>query len=131
MTWLRPCYLLRASLRGSEAVISTTVAPSSSLLLLLCLSRSLMHNRETGTGPVAVPSLDEEKEADFDWDQELRVSERARRALEYMRTAMEKYGTVGQPLWPVVLSSLYGVFLAGEERDARILVITFAASVHC
>ena len=26
----------------------------------------LMHNRETGTGPVAVPSLDEEKEAEFD-----------------------------------------------------------------
>jgi hypothetical protein len=34
----------------------------------------LMHNRETGTGPVAVPSLDDEKEAEFDWDQELRVS---------------------------------------------------------
>ena len=43
----------------------------------------LMHNRETGTNPVAVPSLDEEKEpseAEFDWDRELRVSERARRA---------------------------------------------------
>jgi hypothetical protein len=33
-----------------------------------------MHNRETGTGPVAVPSLDDEKEVEFDWDQELRVS---------------------------------------------------------
>ena len=90
----------------------------------------LMHNRETGTGPVAVPSLDDEKEAEFDWDQELRVSERARRALEFMRTALDKYGNVGQPLWPVVPSSLYGAFLAGEERDARILVITFDASVH-
>ena len=90
----------------------------------------LMHNRETGTGPVAVPSLDEEKEADFDWDRELRVSERARQALEFMRVAMEKYGNAGQPLWPVVPSSLYGAFLAGEERDARILVITFDASVH-
>mmetsp|Transcript_41415 Transcript_41415/g.86539 ORF Transcript_41415/g.86539 Transcript_41415/m.86539 type:complete len:453 (-) Transcript_41415:58-1416(-) len=89
-----------------------------------------MHNRETGTGPVAVPSLDEENEAEFDWDRELRVSERARRALELMRTAMEKYGNVGQPLWPVVPSSLYGAFLAGEERDACILVITFDASVH-
>ncbi len=91
----------------------------------------LVHNRETGTGPVAVPSLDEEKEVEFDWDQELRVSERARRALEFMRTAMEKYGDVGQPLWPVLPSSLYWAFLAGEERDARILVITFDASVHC
>ncbi len=43
---------------------------------------------------------------------------------------MEKYGTAGQPLWPVVPSSLYGAFLAGEERDTRILVITFDASVH-
>ena len=44
--------------------------------------------------------------------------------------AMAKYGNVGQPLWPVVPSSLYGAFLAGEERDARNLVITFDTSVH-
>ncbi len=43
---------------------------------------------------------------------------------------MEKYGDVGQPLWPVVPSSLYGAFLAGKKRDARILAITFDASVH-
>ena len=90
----------------------------------------LMHNRVTGTGPVAVPSLDEEKEAEFDWDRELQVSERARRALEFMRAALDRYGSAGQPLWPVVPSSLYGAFLAGEEREARILVITFDASVH-
>ncbi len=47
----------------------------------------LMHN-ETGTGPVALPSLDEEKEADFDWDRELRFSERVRQALEFIRVAM-------------------------------------------
>ncbi len=47
-----------------------------------------------------------------------------------MRTAMEKYSDVGQPLWPVVQSSLYGAFLEGEERDPHILVITFDASVH-
>ena len=39
-------------------------------------------------------------------------------------------GMVGQPLWPVVPSSLYGAFLAQEETDARVLVITFDASVH-
>ena len=71
--------------------------------------------------------VDEEKEAEFDWDRELRVSERARQALEFMRAAMEKYDNVGQPFWPVVPSSLYGAFLAGEERHARILV---DASVH-
>jgi hypothetical protein len=80
---------------------------------------------------VAAQSLDEEKEAAFDWDRELWVSERALRALEFMRTAMEKYCNVGLPLWPVVPSSLYGAFLAGEERDTRNLVITFDASVHC
>jgi hypothetical protein len=36
---------------------------------------------------------------------------------------------MGQPLWPVVPSSLYGAFLAGEAREVRILVITFDASV--
>jgi hypothetical protein len=40
-----------------------------------------------------------------------------------MRVAMNKYGNAGQPLWLVVPSSLYGVFMAGEERDASILVI--------
>jgi hypothetical protein len=57
-----------------------------------------MQNRQTGTGPVAVPSLDEEKEADFDWDRKLRVCERARQALELMRVAMDNYGNAGQPL---------------------------------
>jgi hypothetical protein len=42
-----------------------------------------------GTGPVAVPSLDEEKAAVFDWDRELQVSERALRALDFMRKAGE------------------------------------------
>jgi hypothetical protein len=70
--------------------------------------------------------LDAEKELEFDWDMEVRMSERARTALEFMRTAVERYGDAGQPLWPVV-SSLYGAFLAGEARDARILVITFVS----
>ncbi len=43
---------------------------------------------------------------------------------------MEKYCSVGQPLWPVVPSLLYGTFLVGDECDAHILVITFEASVH-
>ena len=89
----------------------------------------LMHGRETGAGPVEVPSLDTEKELEFDWDMKVRISERARTALEFMRIAMERYGDAGQPLWPVVPSSLYGAFLAGEAPDARILVITFDASV--
>ena len=90
----------------------------------------LMHDRETGTGPVEVPALEAEKEMEFDWDQEVQVSARAREALEFMRVALERYCAVGQPLWPVVPSSLYGAFLAWEETDTLVLVITFDASVH-
>ena len=89
----------------------------------------LMHGRESGAGPVEVPSLDVEKELEFDWDMPVRMSERARAALDFMRIAVERYGDAGQPLWPVVPSSLYGAFLAGEAKDARVLVITFDASV--
>ena len=89
-----------------------------------------MHDRETDTGPVAVPALEVEKEMEFDWDQGLRVSARTREALEFMSVTLERYHTVGQPLWPVVPSSLYGAFLAREETNARVLVNTFDASVH-
>ena len=53
------------------------------------------HNWETSSCPFAVPSLDEEAEAYFDWDRELPVFERMRQALVVMRTTMEQYGTVG------------------------------------
>jgi hypothetical protein len=89
----------------------------------------LMHGSKTGAGPVEVPSLDTEKELEFDWDTKVRMSEQARTALEFMSTAMERYGDAGQPLWPVVPSSLYGAFLAGEAKEVCILVITFDASV--
>jgi hypothetical protein len=49
--------------------------------------------------------------------------------LEFMHIAMERYGDAGQPLWPVVPSSLYGVSLACEATETRIVVITFDASV--
>jgi hypothetical protein len=57
------------------------------------------------------------------------MSERTRAVLEFMHIAVERYGDAGQPLWPVVSSSLYGAFLAGEATEARILVVTFDASV--
>ena len=94
---------------GSAIPFVAVAAPSLS---------QLMHDRETGTGPVEVPALEAKKEMEFDWDQELRVTARAREALEFMRVVLERYGAVGQPLWPVVPSSLYGAFLAGGERRA-------------
>ena len=90
----------------------------------------LMHNRESGTGPVEVPTLEAERDLEFDWDKELTMSDRAMRALDFMRVAMEKYSARGQPIWPVVPSSLYGAFLAGEDQGLRLLLITFDASVH-
>ena len=106
---------------GCAIPFVTVAAPSLS---------QLMHGRETGTGPVEVPSLGEEQDAEFDWDREIALSDRTRVALDYLRVALERYGNAGQPLWPIVPSSLYGAFLSGEERDARVLVITFDASVH-
>ena len=47
-----------------------------------------------------------------------------------MSVALERYDMVVQPLWPVVPSSLYGAFLAREETDALVLVITFDTIVH-
>jgi hypothetical protein len=88
-----------------------------------------MHGRETGADPVKVPSLDVLKELELDWEMEVRMSKRARTALEFMRIAVERYGDEGELLWPIVPSSLYGVFLAGDAKVSRIPVITFDASV--
>ena len=56
-----------------------------------------VHGRETCSGPVDVPVLDDETGMEFDWDRELPVSDRALQSLELRRIAMEKYGTAGQP----------------------------------
>jgi hypothetical protein len=105
------------------AILSLAVAaPSLSLL---------MHSRRNGAGTVEIPALDAENELEFVWDMEVRMSERARAALEFMCIAVAIYGESGQPPWPVALSSLYGAFLAGGAKSARILAITFDASVDC
>jgi hypothetical protein len=88
-----------------------------------------MHNRERGTGPVKVPSLVEERDMEFDWDRRMTLSDRARRALDFMRKAMDQYSSCGQPIWPVVPSSLHGAFQAEEDAGLNLLVITFDASV--
>jgi hypothetical protein len=63
----------------------------------------IMHGRETGAGPVEVPSLDTEEELEFNWDMKVRMSERACTALEFMRIAMERHydtETRGSPSGP-------------------------------
>ena len=91
----------------------------------------LMHDRECGSGPVQVPAVrDEGLIVDFDWDKLVSVSGRAKAALDFMRQAMESYSADGQPIWPLVPSSVYGAFLSGRLRWLRILVITYDASIH-
>ena len=62
-----------------------------------------------------LPALEVEKEMEFDWDQELRVTARAMEALELMRVALERYGAVGEPMWPVVQSFLYAPSWRGRR----------------
>jgi hypothetical protein len=108
-----------------RAVTAVTAMIAVIAVIAGIVSSGPVRTRRSGRGP----SLDVEKKLEFDWDMKVRISERACTALEFMRTAMERYCDAGQPLWPVVPSSMYGAFLAGEAREARILVVTFDASV--
>jgi hypothetical protein len=89
-----------------------------------------MHGREAGVGPTAVPSPQEEHDAPFEWDRDMPLSNRARRALAFMEEAMRRYGTHGQPIWPAVPSSFFRAFQDGQLGAIRALVITYDASVH-
>jgi hypothetical protein len=51
-------------------------------------------------------------------------------AAVFIREVLEEYATLGRPLWPPVASSLHAAFLAGETGSARIVVITWDASLH-
>ena len=84
---------------------------------------------ETGMGAVDVPALDYETEMEVDWDRELPVSDRAQGAGVQAQRDEEVLESRSARV-PVAPSSLYGSFLAGDERDARVLVITFDTSVH-
>jgi len=90
-----------------------------------------MHDRESGIGPTKVPCIKDETESEeFKWDHPMQLSARARRALAFLREAMDRFGDAGQPLWPTVPSSFYNAFLEGRRGEVRALVITYDASVH-
>ena len=57
-----------------------------------------MHSRELGVGPCTVPTLQEEDEQAFEWDRDMPLSERARRALGFLEEAMVRFGNLGQPI---------------------------------
>ena len=62
--------------------------------------------------------------------QSIEILARARRALNFVALSLREKGSAGQPIWPIVPSSLYCAFTAGRLRDLRVLVISYDASVH-
>jgi hypothetical protein len=70
----------------------------------------VMQCRESGTA-VALPSLRTEKRMLLDWDRPCAITTRACMKLDLIPLALERYGTAGQPMWPLVPSSFYGAFL--------------------
>ena len=90
-----------------------------------------MHDRESGVGPTKVPTVQVENGLpDFDWDAPRSLSARARRALDYAKEALDRFGESGQPLWPVVPSSLFCAFMERRLASIRVLLISYDASVH-
>ncbi len=51
-------------------------------------------------------------------------------AAVFVRGILEEYAETGWPLWPPVPSSLYAAFLAGDITLARVVVISWDASVR-
>ena len=88
-----------------------------------------IHEKEGGMALADVPTPREEAGRAFEWDGHRRLSARTLEALDFIRRCLEKFGTVGQPLWPLVPSSVYGAFLDGRLAGVRVLVITYDASV--
>ena len=51
-------------------------------------------------------------------------------AAVFIRGVLEDFAFRGRPLWPFVASTLHAAFLAGDTGLARIVVITWDASLH-
>ncbi len=69
-------------------------------------------------------------EADPDYDRTVPVPPPVREAALFIRGVLSDYATRGRPLWPLVPSTLYAAFLAGETGTARVATITWDASLH-
>ncbi len=71
-------------------------------------------------------------EADPDYDRSVAVPSAVCEAAVFrvIRSVLGEYATRGRPLWPFVPSTLHAAFLAGETGSARIVVITWDASLH-
>ena len=69
-------------------------------------------------------------EADPDYDRSVTVPPAVCDAAVFIRGVLGEFATRGRPLWPFVPSTLHAAFLAGETGLARIVVITWDASLH-
>ena len=69
-------------------------------------------------------------EADPDYERVVANPPVLTEAADFLRGLVEEFADSGVPLWPFVPSTLYAAFLAGETAAARVVVITWDASVY-
>jgi hypothetical protein len=87
-----------------------------------------MHDSEHAFSLPPPDAADEASDLAFDWDRAIPLSIRTRAALRLMLRAIDEFGTVGQPIWPILAASAHGHFLAGTRP--RELPPVASALVH-
>ena len=93
-----------------------------------CASLTQAIHQAEQVGATPSPELAQENhDPDFNWDQPLTVSTRTRAAVACLQLALHQFGTRGQPLWPILPSSLYGQFLAVPPAPIAPTVLTVFA----
>jgi hypothetical protein len=73
-----------------------------------------MHQAESAFALPPPPQDEEAADPDFDWEAPLHLSPRTRAALRLMLRAVSELGSCGQPIWPLLPPSAYGLFLQGQ-----------------
>ena len=96
-----------------------------------CASLTQAIHQAERPGAPAPPDLSAEAtDPEFNWDQQIPVSTRARAAIACLQLALGHCGHQGQPLWPTPSASLFGAFLAGPSPRASPFVLTVFAFAH-
>ena len=86
-----------------------------------------MHQAEQADASPPPEAAQEGNDPDFQWDQTLTVTTRTRAAVACLQLALHRFGTLGQPLWPIPPASLYGRHLAdAASPDAPTVLTVFA-----
>jgi hypothetical protein len=69
-------------------------------------------------------------EDDPDYNRVIQLPAVIPEAAVYIRGVLADFARLGRPLWPFVPSTLYAAFLANETGQARIVSLTWDASLH-